>query len=252
MVLITGANGYIGSVLRSKLPDAKCIDIDDWDIRENQPPSSEEVTCVVHLAALVRVGESVDHPLDYYDTNVTGTLNVIRKYPNAKIIFASTGAAFNPDSPYGHSKVMAEQIIKDTCKNGYTIFRFYNVGGGEPTNPDGLAASIKRSEHTGTFNIFGNDYDTKDGTCVRDYIHVEDITDAIVRAVIEPAANTDYEPLGSGKSYTVKEYVETYMDKYDSNISINYTDRRAGDLAISEVPFVSKFMTVTKELKDIV
>lgn len=252
MVLITGADGYIGSVLRKKLPEAICVDIDDWDIRERQPSSSENISCVVHLAALVRVGESVEKPLDYYDTNVNGTLNVIRKYPDAKIIFASTGAAFNPDSPYGHSKVMAEQIIKDTCKNGYTIFRFYNVGGGNPTNPDGLPASIKRAKDTGEFTIFGKDYDTKDGTCVRDYIHVEDIADALVRAVKQPAANTDYEPLGSGKSYTVKEYVEAYMDKYNSNISINYGDRRPGDLAISEVPFVSKFMTVTKELKDIV
>lgn len=252
MVLITGADGYIGSVLRKKLPEAIAIDIADWDIREALPPSAEEVTCVVHLAALVRVGESVEKPLDYYDTNVNGTLNVIRRYPKAKIIFASTGAAFNPDSPYGRSKAMAEEIIKDTCKNGFTIFRFYNVGGGNPTNPDGLPASIKKAEESGQFTIFGQDYDTKDGTCVRDYVHVEDIAEALVKAVEQPAANTDYEPLGSGKSYTVKEYVETYIEKYDSNITVNYGGRRRGDLAVSEVPFVSKFMTVTKELKDIV
>jgi len=251
LIIVTGAKGYIGSVLMNKLKGAVGTDIDTWDIRTPQKPDPN-VKVVVHLAALVRVGESVEKPQEYYDTNVTGTLNVIRAFPNAKFIFASTGAAFNADSPYGHSKVMSEQIIKDTCKHGYTIFRFYNVGGGTPTNPDGLPASIKRAEETGTFTIFGNDYDTKDGTCVRDYIHVDDITDALVAAVNLPAANTDYEPLGSGKSYTVKEFAETYIKKYNSNFQVIYGDRRPGDLPISEVPFVSKFMNVTKTLEDIV
>jgi len=251
MIVVTGAKGYIGSVLMNKLPEAVGTDIDAWDIRTPQQPDPN-VKVVVHLAALVRVGESVEKAQDYYDTNVTGTLNVIRAFPNAKFIFASTGAAFNPDSPYGHSKVMSEQIIKDTCKNGYTIFRFYNVGGGIPTNPDGLPASITRARETGTFTIFGNDYPTKDGTCVRDYIHVDDITDALVRAVNEPAANTDYEPLGSGKSYTVEEYVNAYINKHGQDFNVMYGDRRPGDLAISEVPFVSKFMNVTKTLEDIV
>ena len=134
------------------------------------------------------------------------------------MVFASTGAAFHPDSPYGHSKVMCEQIIKDTCKE-YTIFRFYNVGGGSPTNPEGLPLGIEKAKETGTFTVYGDDYDTKDGTCVRDYIHVDDITDALVRAVREPAAMTDYEPLGSGKSHTVKEYLETYQKKYGKQLA---------------------------------
>lgn len=250
MIVVTGSEGYIGSVLMEKLKGAVGTDIQYWDIRQPAVPDPS-VTCVVHLAALVRVGESVEKPQDYYDTNVTGTLNVIRAFPNAKFIFASTGAAFSPDSPYGHSKVMAEQIIKDIC-NEYTIFRFYNVGGGTPTNPDGLPRSIIRAKETGVFTIFGNDYPTKDGTCVRDYIHVDDITDAIVRAVEQPAAMTDYEPLGSGKSYTVAEYINAYVDKYGQDFTVMYGERRPGDLPISEVPFVSKFMTPTKELKDIV
>lgn len=249
MIIVTGAKGYIGSVLMNKL-DAKGIDIEDWDIRNPTKPDYN-VTCVVHLAALVRVGESVDKPLEYYDTNVTGTLNVIKAFPNAKIIFASTGAAFSPDSPYGHSKVMSEQMIKDICKE-YTIFRFYNVGGGNPTNPEGLPMSIQKAKETGKFTIFGNDYDTKDGTCVRDYFHVEDLTDALVKAVNEPAAMTDYEPLGSGESYTVKEYIDTYIEKYGKQFEVVYGERRVGDLPGVEVPFVSKFMNVTKKLEDIV
>ena len=111
---------------------------------------------------------------------------------------------------------------------------------------------IEKAKETGTFTVYGDDYDTKDGTCVRDYIHVEDITDALVRAVKEPAAMTDYEPLGSGKSHTVKEYLETYQEKYGKQFDIVYGDRRPGDLPVSEVPFVSKFMTASKSLEDIV
>lgn len=250
-VVITGANGYIGKVLADKLPNATRLDINNWDINNPRTNANRTVTCVVHLAALVRVGESVRDPLKYYSTNVGGTLNVMKAFPNAKMVFASTGAAFHPDSPYGHSKVMCEQIIKDTCKE-YTIFRFYNVGGGSPTNPEGLPLGIEKAKETGTFTVYGDDYDTKDGTCVRDYIHVDDITDALVRAVKEPAAMTDYEPLGSGKSHTVKEYLETYQEKYGKQFDIVYGDRRPGDLPVSEVPFVSEFMTPKKTLEDIV
>ena len=251
MIVITGASGYIGSVLTSKMT-ALGYDIDTWDIRQPMETPMENVKCVVHLAALVRVGESVKRPLDYYDTNVTGTLNVIRAFPNAKMVFASTGAAFSPDSPYGHSKLMAEQMIKDTCDE-YTIFRFYNVGGGTPTNPEGLPASLERARETKKFKIFGDDYETQDGTCVRDFIHVDDIVDALARAVKCPAAMTDYEPLGSGKSYTVKEYVDAYKAKYGDHVfEVEYAERREGDLPRSEVPFVSKFITPVKELEDIV
>jgi len=251
LILVTGAKGYIGSELSKKLDVKYQWDIREWDIRKSLNHVMEEVTCVVHLAALVRVGESVARPLDYYETNVQGTVNVLKAFPNAKIVFASTGAAFNADSPYGHSKVMAEQIIKDSG-HPYTIFRFYNVGGGEPTNPDGLPMAIERAKETGTFTIHGSDYDTKDGTCVRDFVHVEDICDAIIRAVEQPAAMTDFEPLGSGQSFTVKEFLETHQSKYGELFDITYGDRREGDLPRSEVPFMSNFMKPTKTLRDIV
>jgi len=249
MVVITGVKGYIGSVLQKKI-QAIGFDIDDWDIRLPRTPDPS-VKCVVHLAALVRVGESVRKPQEYYETNVSGTLNVIRAFPNAKMIFASTGAAFNPESPYGWSKVFGEQFVRDICRE-YTIFRFYNVGGGNPTNPEGIHLSIERAKQNGVFTIFGNDYDTKDGTCVRDFFHVDDLTDAIIRAIHEPAAMTDFEPLGSGKSYTIKEYIETYLEKYGEQFKVEYGDRRMGDLPVSEVPFLSKFIKPKKELIDIV
>jgi len=254
MVLITGAEGYIGKILASKMQDIRFrkTDIGVWDIRNpNKYRVKNDVDIVVHLGALVRVGESVRDPLKYYDTNVSGTINILKTFPNAKMIFASTGAAFDADSPYGKSKVMCEEIIKDVCKD-YTIFRFYNVGGGNPTNPEGLPLAIQKAKETGTFTIFGDDYNTKDGTCIRDYVHVEDITDALIRAVKEPGAMTDYEPLGSGNSYTVREYVDAYIKKYGKQFEVVVGDRRAGDLERSEVPFLSNFITPTKTLEDIV
>jgi UDP-glucose 4-epimerase len=249
-IVITGANGYIGSVLSKKLPDANFYDIDSWDIRFDDVEDLS-IDVVVHLAALVKVGESVYKPWQYYETNVTGTYNVIQAFPKAKMIFASTGAAFDPTSPYGISKVMAEEVVKQYC-NEYTIFRFYNVGGGTPTNPEGLYSAVKKAEYTGEFTIFGGDYNTKDGTPVRDYVHVEDLTDAIVKSVYESAAMTDYEPLGSGQSYTVKEYLDTYLKKYGPKFVYKIGDRRPGDMEISEVPFMSRFITPKKTLKDIV
>lgn len=250
MIVITGAEGYIGKELCKKLYAVE-YDVHLWDIRTPLEESLEGVQCVVHLAGLVKVGESKEKPLDYYDTNVTGTLNVLRAFPGAKMVFASTGAAFSPDSPYAHSKLMSEQIIKDVCKE-YTIFRFFNVGGGTPTNDEGLSKSIKKAKDTKLFTIYGNDYETKDGTCVRDYVHVGDVVDALAKAIIEPGANSDYEPLGSGTSITVKEYLEAYKDKYGIDFDIVIGNRREGDSAVLEVPFVSKFMNVTKTIKDIV
>lgn len=119
-VAITGSSGYIGSTLVSKLKDTyhdlHLFDIDDWDIRKTplkngSPFFWKSIDVVVHLAALVKVGESVEKPWDYYDTNINGTQNIIKHFPNAKMIFASTGAAFDPTSPYARSKVAAEDLI---------------------------------------------------------------------------------------------------------------------------------------------
>lgn len=259
-VAITGSSGYIGSTLVKKLNettnDLHCLNIDDWDIRtipmKNELPKFwHNFDVVVHLAALVKVGESVKKPWDYYDTNINGTQNVINHFPGAKIIFASTGAAFDPTSPYARSKVAAEDLIKNQCKD-YTIFRFFNVGGGKPSNPEGLYAATMKACESGVFTIYGSDYNTKDGTCVRDYVHVDDLCDAIINSINEPGAKTEYEPLGSGKSYTVLEYVNTFLEVNGPKFKIEFGSRREGDNESSEVPFMSKFMKPQKKLKDIV
>jgi len=259
-IAITGSNGYIGSTLVQKLKnsnhDILQIDIDDWDIRttpikNGSPQHWPSFDAVVHLAALVKVGESVKRPWDYYDTNINGTQKIITHFPNAKIIFASTGAAFDPTSPYAKSKVAAEDLIRNQCKD-YTIFRFFNVGGGKPSNPEGLYAATINACESGTFTINGSNYNTKDGTCVRDYVHVDDLCDAIIRAILAPGAMSEYEPIGSGKSYTVLEYVNAFLDENGPKFKLEFGPRREGDNESSEVPHMSKFMNPKKTLRDIV
>jgi len=255
IVAVTGANGYIGQEVIKQLSKKEGIkiltfDIDDWDIRLPLSICNPEVDVVVHLAGLVKVGESVARPTAYYYTNVVGTKNVIEAFPNAKMIFASTGAAYDPTSPYARSKLMAEDIVQELCPD-YTIFRFFNVGGGKPTNPEGLYAATQRAVDRGSFTIFGNDYNTADGTCVRDYVHVEDLCAALVAAVGQPGSKT-IEPIGSGKSYTVKEYVDAWLQVNGTLFNIEFGERRPGDNEKSEVPFVSRFMVPTKTIYDIV
>jgi UDP-glucose 4-epimerase len=259
-IAITGSNGYIGSTLVEKLKNTDhnihLIDINDWDIRttpmkDGLPHHWLSFDVVVHLAALVRVGESVEKPWDYYNTNINGTQKIITHFPDTKIIFASTGAAFDPTSPYAKSKVAAEDLIRNQCKD-YTIFRFFNVGGGKPSNPDGLYAATKNACKSGTFTIHGRNYNTKDGTCVRDYVHVDDLCDAIISAIYEQGAMTEYEPIGSGNSYTVLEYVNAFLEENGPKFKVEFGPRREGDNESSEVPFMSKFMNPQKTLKDIV
>ena len=254
-VVVTGAKGYIGTQVVKLLSEKSGIqltpmDIEEWDIRQASSDIAPDIDVVVHLAALVKVGESVERPTAYFYTNTVGTKNVINRFPNAKFIFASTGAAYDPTSPYARSKVAAEEIVKESCSD-YTIFRFFNVGGRTPTNPEGLYVATQNAIESGTFTIFGDDYDTPDGTCVRDYVHIDDLCAAIVSAVGQPGTKT-IEPIGSGKSYTVKEYVDAFLQVNGKLFDVEFGERRPGDNEKSEVPFVSRFMVPTKTIYDIV
>ena len=254
-VVVTGAKGYIGTQVVNLLSQKSGlqlipIDIEDWDIRQASKDIAPDVDVVVHLAALVKVGESAQRPTAYFYTNTVGTKNVISRFPNAKFIFASTGAAYDPTSPYALSKVAAEDIVKENCSD-YTIFRFFNVGGRTPTNPEGLYAATQNAIESKKFIIFGNDYNTSDGTCVRDYVHIDDLCAAIVAAVGQPGTKT-IEPIGSGRSHTVKEYVDAFLQVNGKLFDIEFGERRPGDNEKSEVPFVSRFMVPTKTIYDIV
>jgi UDP-glucose 4-epimerase len=251
-VLITGHKGYIGQHLWKMItetrPDIRLhgIDIKSSPMDECRDVRSIAATqdfhTIIHLAALVRVGESVDIPSEYYDVNINGTMNLLKNINCHNFVFASTGAATNPDSPYGYSKRVAEDIVKELAYD-YTIFRFYNVTGSDgfkATNPDGLFYNLQNNK-TGTYNIYGNDYNTKDGTCVREYVHVNDICRAIIKAIDNPS--NSIENLAYGDTRTVKEIVDIYCDVNGlDKPTYNYMPRREGDLEACYLQKPSSYM----------
>lgn len=261
-ILITGCSGYIGSHLCKMLENE--YEVHGLDIDEPQAPLNEFYRCdinrqfaipgnieydaVIHLAALVRVGESEQIPIKYYITNLNGTMNVVNKIKTKNFIFASTGAAQDCASAYGISKRAAEDVVREYCtlhkQQDYTIFRFYNVVGSdgyEPTNPDGLMYNLIKARDTGEFTVFGNDYDiSPDGTCVRDYVHVNEICDALKQAIEKPSNSV--ECLGHGVGYTVKEIVSLFQKVNDVDFDVVYGPRRKGDIASSVLENVSPYM----------
>lgn len=279
-ILITGNSGYIGSHLcKLLLADSNNYEIHGLDIREpqcqidkfykldiNKPIDiEEEYDAVIHLAALVNVSESERIPIQYYITNVNGTMNVINKIKSKNFIFASTGAAELCQSAYGVSKRAAEDVVREYCTDHrpvpYTIFRFYNVigtSGYAPTNPDGLMHNLLKTKDTRQFTIFGHDYDTVDGTCVRDYVHVDEICYAIKLAIEKPA--NGIECLGHGVGYTVREMIDLFEkvnEEYlyptgkEDAISVKMGPRRPGDAPYSVLDDVSNYMLNMYTMEDL-
>lgn len=267
-VLITGSSGYIGSHLTHLLSNE--YEVHGLDINypkvdpkvfyrcdiNRQFELDEEFDCVIHLAAKVNVGESEKTPIQYYITNLNGTMNVINKIKTKNFIFASTGAAEGCASAYGISKRAAEDVVREYCtqhnKKDFSIFRFYNVIGSTvtlPTNPDGLMYNLIKGIETGQFTIFGNDYNTKDGTCERDYVHVLEICDAIKQAIEKPSNNI--ECLGHGVGKTVYEMACMFQDINGVEFEILYGPRRKGDLPVSVLKDVSPYMRNLYTIKDL-
>ncbi len=270
-VLITGCSGYIGSHLINYLKD----DYDIWgldmfppkaEIKENQfiqhdinhpfGEFPEEFDAVIHLAARVRVNESKQVPIQYYITNLNGTMNVVAKIKTNNFIFASTGVAEYCYDPYGTSKKAAEDVVTEYCtthnKKDYTIFRFYNVVGVDgfgPTNPDGLMANLLTAPQKGHFTIFGDDYDTPDGSCVRDYIHVNEVCAGIKTAIEKPA--NKIECLGHGKGHSVKEMVETFKQVNNIDFKVVQSTRREGDLPETVLKEKSTYMQELYSLEEL-
>ena len=259
-ILITGNSGYIGSHLTKMLQDEYEVHGLDINSPQIEPKAHNTIDirrqfvldndydAVIHLAALVNVGESEHIPIQYYITNLNGTMNILNKIKTKNFIFASTGAADGCESAYGISKRAAEDVVKEFCTKHrptpHTIFRFYNVIGSDgfaPTNPDGLMYNLIKARETGEFTIFGTDYErTSDGTCVRDYVHVNEICDALMQAIEKPS--NGIECLGHGVGYTVKEIVNLFQKVNDVDFDVIKGPRRKGDIEVSVLENVSPYM----------
>jgi len=271
-ILITGCSGYIGSHLCKMLEgkyEIHGLDLHDPIVPINKfykvdinrlftiPDQTDPYDAVIHLAALVNVGESEKMPIMYYITNLNGTMNVLNKITTKNFIFASTGAAVLCESAYGISKRAAEDCVTEFCtkhkSQDYTMFRFYNVIGSnygiKPTNQDGLMYNLMSAPERGSFTIFGNDYKTFDGTCMRDYVHVMEICNALEQAIEKPA--NGLENLGHGYGRSVKEMVDMFQKVNNTDFKIQYGPRRKGDAAVSVLSNPSKYMKQLYDLKDL-
>lgn len=225
--------------------------------------AEHRVEAVMHFAAFAYVGESVENPAKYYRNNVAATLNLLDVMREAKVhrlIFSSTCATYgepqdipiseshpqNPINPYGASKLMVERILQDYSKAyglKYVVLRYFNAAGadesgeiGEDHNPEThliplvLDAALGRRKH---ITIYGTDYDTPDGTCIRDYIHVTDLALAHILGLkyLENGGASDVFNLGNGNGFSVREVIETAKAITGAEIPVVEGARRAGDPA---------------------
>lgn len=272
-VLVTGGTGYIGSHV-CKLLKEHGHSVEVWDINIHGEYNDISAYCdqyftyditnrvkgsydaVVHLAGRSVVPDSLKEPTEYYRVNVMGTANILDRVETDHILFASTSSAWEMASPYARSKVAAEDVIKEKAK-GYTIFRFFNVSGtdgrnrqlGKPTHLIEVAAMVAAGKLP-DIKVFGTDYPTRDGTCIRDYVHVVDLAKAIVKAVETGPVNTPYECLGSNCGFSVLEVLDTMEQVSGVKLERIYTSRREGDAVSSVVDKLSNFITLEKTIED--
>jgi UDP-glucose 4-epimerase len=283
-VLVTGGAGYIGSHAVKLLTDAgRDVVVLDNLYRGHQAAipdgvafyegslqdedvivelfEQEDVTEVVHFAALAYVGESVNDPLWYYENNVNGTLSLLAAMDATnlkRLVFSSTCATYGepetlpiteetpqePINPYGRSKLMVERILRDLVDSdpewAVTALRYFNVAGcaedgtlGEDHQPETHLIPIVLQTALGqreSITIFGDDYDTPDGTCIRDYVHVEDLGRAHLLALdhLQPGEFQFYN-LGIGRGFSVREVIDSAQRVTGKEIPVVMGDRRPGD-----------------------
>jgi UDP-glucose 4-epimerase len=283
-ILVTGGAGYIGSHMVKALGERGGCDIVVYDnlstgnkdsllfgrlVRGDLADmqaldglfSTERFDAVMHFAAHIVVDESVRHPIKYYRNNFVNALNLIeactRHHVN-EFIFSSTAAVYGipekvpatedalllPINPYGSSKMMVEQALRDVSLSSdlrYVALRYFNVAGADPLSR--IGQRYKEATHLITvslrtalglreqLNIFGTDYDTPDGTCIRDYIHVDDLVDAHLLALdyLSAGKKSRVFNCGYGHGYSVREVVEKVKQVTGVDFKVTRTARRAGD-----------------------
>ncbi|TRZ36895.1 UDP-glucose 4-epimerase GalE [Niallia circulans] len=222
------------------------------------------IKAVMHFAAFSLVGESVQDPFKYYENNVANTLTLLKtmlKFNVKNFIFSSTAATYgipeeeiileksntSPINPYGRSKLMVEQILADFHEAyglNYVVFRYFNAAGahesgeiGEKHDPETHLIPIILQHLLGqreSISVFGTDYPTEDGTCIRDYIHVTDLAAAHIKgveALLDGSKQAETYNLGNGVGYSVKEVIETCENVTGKKANVVLAERRAGDPA---------------------
>ena len=239
-------------------------DLRDRSFLDTVLAKEKDIDAVIHFAANSQVGESMTNPLKYYDNNLCGTktlLEALVAHGIDKIVFSSTAATYGepecipiqegdktePTNAYGETKLSMEKMFKWVEKaHGmrYVSLRYFNACGahksgeiGEAHNPEThlipliLQVPLGKREHIA---VFGTDYPTKDGTCIRDYIHVTDLAEAHILAVkyLMAGNKSDIFNLGNGVGFTVREVIEMAEKVTGESIKVVETDRRAGDPAV--------------------
>ena len=224
---------------------------------------SRQFDAVMHFASFIQVGESVQHPAKYYQNNVVNTLKLLdamRVHGVNHFIFSSTAATFGepqytpiderhpqqPINPYGHTKLMIEQALADYDK-AYGLksvcLRYFNAAGADPEGELGerhepethliplvLQAASGRRPH---ISVYGQDYDTPDGTCIRDYVHINDLCQAhwlALQSLMQGDASQAYN-LGNGNGFSVQQVIDAARRVTGREIAVEYAPRRAGDPA---------------------
>ncbi len=261
----------------SSLPQGVLVRGDLGDLQTlTQALSSEPFDAVMHFAAHCYVGESMVDPEKYYINNTLNSLNLLRAMRVAgvqKIVFSSTAATYgnpqddsliredhpqNPINPYGRTKLQFEEMLADYArayKFGYTALRYFNAAGAAPDGSIGedhdpethlipivIEAALGKREKV---NIFGTDYSTPDGTCVRDYIHVYDLAQAHILALqaLAPGEGRMYN-LGNGQGYSVRQVIEAAERVVGQSIASEESPRRPGDPPV----LVASSERISKEL----
>ena len=270
-VLVTGGSGFIGSCIADALynrglePVIFDRVINPWSEKYETWSAIcelDNIDAVIHCAASHVVSESVQNPLDYYDNNVVGAQRLIQAAVEggvSRFIFSSTAAVYgetqkglisegsdkNPINPYGQSKRMIELMLSDAFtayKLSSVSFRYFNAAGAKPEAglgekhdpethliPNILLSTM--SDNGPGLKVFGDNYPTKDGTCVRDYIHVKDLAHAHADAVqyLERAKGTHVFNLGTGQGSSVFDILRACKAVLGQSIDYKIADRRAGD-----------------------
>lgn len=253
----------VGKIVNKTVPfvegDIRCVD--DLEVVF----SSYNISAVIHFAGLKAVGESVSEPLSYYDNNINGTLvlcKVMKKYNCKKIVFSSSATVYgdphttpitedfplSATNPYGRTKLFIEEILRDVYvsdeKWSISLLRYFNPVGahksgtiGEDPNgiPNNLMPFIAQTAigKRECLSVFGDDYDTRDGTGVRDYIHVLDLADGHIKALKYLYENTGVLTvnLGTGKGYSVLDMIKAFEAASGKEVPYKIVPRRAGDVA---------------------